>query len=177
MIRRLDEHPERYNAIKWVHFQNEEINRFGSFAVHMARRLPQVKKLELCPGRRWLYWKPGQLHAQVFLHVRIAFESVTTLWLSWVIFPSAMVFGRLLCALPHLISLTCYRVSFTKQGVVPVLSLLQLATVDLDDSPHVVDFLVETGAGAFLRHVTCNGDTKLCSPCCCLIALLPFHYG
>ncbi|CCM06406.1 uncharacterized protein FIBRA_08667 [Fibroporia radiculosa] len=157
LIRRLNEHPERYNAIKRVHFMNKSINNFGSFAVHMAGKLPQLETLEL--NFAWVLgqWEPGQLHPRVFLHMRVAFESVTTLCLAWVSFPSVVVFGRLLCALPRLALLTCGRVELKKPGVVSGLlpSPLRLATVDLFNSYDVVDFLVQTDVGTFLRHVGC----------------------
>ncbi|CCM06982.1 uncharacterized protein FIBRA_09297 [Fibroporia radiculosa] len=44
----------------------------------------------------------GKLHAQVFLHVSLTFRSVIKLELVDVTFPSAVVFGRLVRALPHL---------------------------------------------------------------------------
>ncbi|CCM06453.1 uncharacterized protein FIBRA_08717 [Fibroporia radiculosa] len=175
LIRRLNEHPERYNAIKRVHFMNNKINNFGSLAVHMAGKLPHVETLE--PNFPWRHrdWEPGQLHPQVFLHVRVAFESATTLRLARLTFPSAVVFGRLLCALPRLTSLTCGHVKFTNPGGVPgpVPSSLRLATVDLDSSDDVIGFLVETRAGAFLSHVVVrrSGDLEACSRLVAVAAL------
>lgn len=123
LIRRLEEHPERCGTIKRVHFVNEKINNFGSIVVHMAGKLPEVERLILSCDRSihsyFCDWDAGQLHAHVFLHVRVAFESVTTLALFEVRFPSAVVFKRLVCALPRLASLTRKLVEFKQQGVVP----------------------------------------------------------
>ncbi|CCL99879.1 uncharacterized protein FIBRA_01904 [Fibroporia radiculosa] len=169
LIRRLEENPERCGAIKRVHFVNEKINTFGSIAVRMAGKLPQVETLTLSCDRSihsyFCDWDAGQLHTHVFLHVRVAFESVTTLDLFEVRFPSAMVFGRLVCALPRLTSLTCELVEFKQPSVAPSPgpSLLRLGAVNLADSPHIVDFLLETRAGAFLRHITYSGSVEACS--------------
>ncbi|CCM06404.1 uncharacterized protein FIBRA_08665 [Fibroporia radiculosa] len=168
LIGRLNEYPERYDAIKKVHFENDKINTFGSFVICMAGRLTQVETLELSSHSSGSCdWDPGQLHTQVFLHVRIAFESVTTLGLIWVSFPSAVVFGRLLYSLPCLASLTCNYVTFKKRGILlgTVSSPLRLATVDLVNSRDVVDFLVITRAGASLRHIAAchDQDREACS--------------
>ncbi|CCM06455.1 uncharacterized protein FIBRA_08719 [Fibroporia radiculosa] len=156
LICRLDKHLGRYSAIKRMRFENKKINTFGSFAVRMAGKLTNVETLVLNIGE----WEPGQLHPRIFLYVRAAFESVTALHLAWVSFPSAVVFGRLLCALPRLASLTCSRVKCKRSFVQPpVPRPLRVSTIDLLDSPDVVDFLVETGAGASHHHVTISGLT------------------
>ncbi|CCL99878.1 uncharacterized protein FIBRA_01903 [Fibroporia radiculosa] len=162
LIKRLDEHPERYSVIKRVHFVNHKINNFGSFAVRMAGKLVHVERL-YCGNHGmwpWCEWDPGQLHAHGFLHVRVAFESVTTLHLFGISFPSAAVFGRLLSALPRLASLTCEYVLFKKRGIVRATGPCLLRTVDLNSSPGVIDFLVTTGAGTSLRYVTVCGPVE-----------------
>ncbi|CCM03420.1 uncharacterized protein FIBRA_05551 [Fibroporia radiculosa] len=184
LISRLNEHPERYSRINSVRFVNDKINSFGSFVILMAGKLPQVETLS-CGNRHspgLCEWIPGQLHTQVFLHVRVAFESVTTLRLCFVRFPSAMVFGKLLCALPHLASLVCEGVYFKNPGVIPgtTRSLLQFGTLDLLDSRCIVDFLIETGVGAFLSHVIIrrSGDLEACSTLVrvAALSLSSFHF-
>ncbi|CCM03418.1 uncharacterized protein FIBRA_05549 [Fibroporia radiculosa] len=165
LIRRLDEHPDRYGRIKTVRFVNGKISTFGSLAILMAGKLPNVEMLELKSGSlTWFHcdWEPGQLHSRIFLHVRAAFESVTTLHLFWILFPSAAVFGRLIHALPRLGSLTCNGVRFKNPSVMPgpVASPLRLATVGLFESPDVVDFLVQSGPGAFFLHQVVVGPQR-----------------
>ncbi|CCM01066.1 uncharacterized protein FIBRA_03114 [Fibroporia radiculosa] len=155
LINALKQNPERCHAIKTVsfHFQWDSalMSIFGTFAVCMAQRLPPVKRLIL--GR--YNWELGQLHAQVFVHITLAFESVAVLKLMEVRFPSAAVFGRLLRALPRLSSLTCWSVSFRKRGDVAgriwELHPLRLEGADVRDSDDVVNFLVLVGAQ--LRHL------------------------
>ncbi|CCM06545.1 uncharacterized protein FIBRA_08819 [Fibroporia radiculosa] len=121
------------------------IGNFGSFAACMACKLPRVELL-----RFWhCSWVAEQLHTQVFLHITLAFGSVTTLDLDHVEFPSAVVFRRLLRALPLLSSLTCYQVRFKKEcdaaGTARAPYSLRFDTVDLFYSDDVMDFLPLAG--------------------------------
>ncbi|CCM05503.1 uncharacterized protein FIBRA_07726 [Fibroporia radiculosa] len=154
----LCKHPEQCGAVETVLFDFElrSIGLLGSFAVRMVQKLPRVESLKL-----WhCTWETGQLHAQVLLHVTLTFGSVTKLELFNVTFPSAVVFGRLLRALPRLASLKCWYVQFKKgchvEGVVRVpLGSLQLDVVDLYDSDDVFDLLASIGV--HLRHLICHG--------------------
>ncbi|CCM06454.1 uncharacterized protein FIBRA_08718 [Fibroporia radiculosa] len=51
LIRRLDDNPERYNAIKRVQFVNKKISNFGSFVIHLVGKLHKVETLDL--KSRW----------------------------------------------------------------------------------------------------------------------------
>ncbi|CCM06961.1 uncharacterized protein FIBRA_09275 [Fibroporia radiculosa] len=152
LINALNQDPERCHAIKMVsfNFRWKSMSIFGTFAVCMAQKLPQVKHLVL--GR--YHWELGQPHAQIFDHVTLAFESITVLDLMDVEFPSAVVFGRLVRALPQLSSLKCWSVTFRKRAYVAgriwQLHPLRLDAAEVRRSDDVVDFLVSIGAQ--LRH-------------------------
>ncbi|CCM06959.1 uncharacterized protein FIBRA_09273 [Fibroporia radiculosa] len=125
LINTLVEHPDRCSAIRTVWFRpGQSIGRFGSFAVRMVQKLPRVEVLRLWDCK----WESGQLHAQVSLHITLTFGSVTRLELLEVTFPSAVVFGRLMRALPCLSSL---------------------------GSDDVINFLASISA--HIRHLTCYG--------------------
>ncbi|CCM00879.1 uncharacterized protein FIBRA_02925 [Fibroporia radiculosa] len=154
LISSLKQDPERCHAItKTVlfHFQRESMSIFGTFAVCMAQKLPRVKCLVLLGCQ----WDTGQLHAQVFVHITLAFESVTVLELQAVRFPSAVVFGWLVRALPRLSSLKCWSVFFERHGYVAgriwELHPLRLDGAEVRHSDDVVDFLVLIGTQ--LRHL------------------------
>ncbi|CCM06585.1 uncharacterized protein FIBRA_08863 [Fibroporia radiculosa] len=157
LINSLVEHPDRCSAIKtvWIGIEDQSIGPFGSFAVRMVQKLPRVEFLRL-----WCWnWESGQLHAQAFLHITLTFGSVTRLQLFEVIFPSAVVFGRLMRALPRLSFLECIGVQFKHgchvTGAVRVPGTLRLDAADLDHSDDVFDFLASIGA--HIRHLTCYG--------------------
>ncbi|CCM01067.1 uncharacterized protein FIBRA_03115 [Fibroporia radiculosa] len=154
LINTLNHDPERCYAIKTVSFDlwRTSTGILGTFAVCMAQKLSRVKRLILLECE----WEPRQLHAQVFVHITLAFESVTVLELKYVRFPSAAVFGRLVRALPRLLSLQCWHVSFDKHGYVAgriwELHPLRLDVAELVDSDDVADFLMLIGAQ--LRHLS-----------------------
>ncbi|CCM00855.1 uncharacterized protein FIBRA_02900 [Fibroporia radiculosa] len=156
LINILSEHPERCHVIKTVSFDfgGKSVGIFGSFTVRMMQKLPRVELLRIENGA----WAAGQLHTQVFLHVTLTFESVTKLLLHFVPFPSAVVFWRLIRALPRLSSLSCMKVRFKNgcnmAGVVRVQRPLRLDVVDLSFSDDVADVLASIGA--HLRHLSCN---------------------
>ncbi|CCM01065.1 uncharacterized protein FIBRA_03113 [Fibroporia radiculosa] len=154
LINTLNQNPERCYTIKTVSFkfQKKSMSIFGMFAICMARKLPRTERLAF-----WRCdWDTGQLHAQVFIHITLAFESVTVLELKYVRFPSAVVFGRLMRALPRLSSLKCWDVSFDKHsdaaGRIWELHPLRLDDAELWDSDDVANFLVLIGAQ--LRHLS-----------------------
>ncbi|CCM05499.1 uncharacterized protein FIBRA_07722 [Fibroporia radiculosa] len=132
-----------------------QFGNFGSFAVRMVQKLPRVDILRLSHCQ----WEAGQLHAQVFLHVTLTFGSVTKLELFDVSFPSAVVFWRLLSALPRLSSLDCRFVEFKRDchvlGAVRLPGSLRLDVAHLDDCDGVFDFL--TSISVRLRHLICHG--------------------
>ncbi|CCM01070.1 uncharacterized protein FIBRA_03118 [Fibroporia radiculosa] len=148
LINKLNQDTKRCHAIRTVsfHFQGKSMSIFGTFAVCMAQKLPSVKHLLL----RGCEWEPRQLHAQVFVHITLAFESVRMLELERVRVPSAVVFGRLLRALPRLSSLKCWDVSFNKHsdvaGRIWKLYPLRLDAAEMVGSDDVVDFLILIGA-------------------------------
>ncbi|CCM00873.1 uncharacterized protein FIBRA_02919 [Fibroporia radiculosa] len=154
LINTLKEHSGKCRIIQTISFDlfKKPIGNFGSFAVCMAQRLPQVKLLRLLECE----WIVEQLHTQVFLHVTLAFGSITALELFSMTFPSAAVFGRLIRALPHLSSLVCRGIRFEKRrdvvGPFRVLHPLRLDTVDLSYSADVIDFLASIGA--HIRHLS-----------------------
>ncbi|KZS99649.1 uncharacterized protein LAESUDRAFT_606320, partial [Laetiporus sulphureus 93-53] len=76
-------------------------------AILLARKLPRLEKLTIWSSE----WKPWTMHRDVFLH--LSGFSVTCLQLYWVTFPSITVFGRFVCALPHLVKLECLSLRFT----------------------------------------------------------------
>ncbi|CCM00878.1 uncharacterized protein FIBRA_02924 [Fibroporia radiculosa] len=104
-------------------------------------------------------WRPYQLHPQVFIHVTVAFGSVKVLTLEDMMFPSALVFGQLVRALPQLSSLTCrwvgFKSSYDVVGRIWELHPLRLDTVQVWDYDDVVDFFVSRGAR--LRSLSWSG--------------------
>ncbi|CCM00865.1 uncharacterized protein FIBRA_02911 [Fibroporia radiculosa] len=158
LIKVLNKHPERCRPIKAVSFDwwNESVAVFGTFAICMAQKLPRVELLRFENG----VWVVGQLHTQIFLHVTLAFGSVTILDFFSVKFPSAVVFGRLVRALPRLASLYCHQVHFEKRcdvaSTVWVRHPLRLDTVDLHNSNDVIDFLASSDA--HVRHLSSRND-------------------
>ncbi|CCM06544.1 uncharacterized protein FIBRA_08818 [Fibroporia radiculosa] len=155
LINILRESPERCRAIKRVSFRlgYGSACNVGLFAVCMAQKLPRAESLRLVG----INWKPEQLHPQVFVHVTLAFESVTMLELSSTMFPSALVFGRLVRALPRLSVLDCYDVNFEKHCDVASRIWerhpLWLDTANLQVSDDVVGFLVTIGVR--VRQLSC----------------------
>ncbi|CCM06960.1 uncharacterized protein FIBRA_09274 [Fibroporia radiculosa] len=159
LINALNQDPERCHTMKTVsfYFGRMSIGLFGTFVVCTAQKLPRVKRLILGGCE----WDTGQLHAQVFVHITLAFESVTVLELDHVRFPSAVVFGRLVHALPRLSSLKCWSVFFERRGDVAgriwELHPLRLDSAEVLDSDDVVDFLVSIGAQ--LRHLSWRDES------------------
>ncbi|CCM05497.1 uncharacterized protein FIBRA_07720 [Fibroporia radiculosa] len=157
LIRTLGEHPERSRVVKTVLFEfaPQSIGLLGSFAVRTMQTLPRVKFLRLSHCK----WESGRLHAQVFLHLTLTFGSVTKLELFNVTFPSAVVFGRLVRALPRLSTLECQIVRFQKGchvvDAVRVPGSLRLDAASLNGSDDVFDFLVSIGAQ--VGHLSCYG--------------------
>ncbi|CCM01068.1 uncharacterized protein FIBRA_03116 [Fibroporia radiculosa] len=153
LINTLNQDQERCRVIKTVSFNfgRTSTSIFGTFAVCMAQKLPQTECLTFWQCE----WEPRQLHAQVFVHITLAFESVTVLELRDALFPSAAVFGRLVRALPRLSSLKCWNVVFEKHGYVAgriwELHPLRLDDAEVWSSDDVADFLVFIGAQ--LRHL------------------------
>ncbi|CCM00872.1 uncharacterized protein FIBRA_02918 [Fibroporia radiculosa] len=154
----------RLSVVRTVDFSSGKIDTFGSFVVRMARALPRVETLRLQQCK----WVPGQLHSQVFMHINAAFESVTTLDLYVVTFPSPVALGRLVRALPRLSALSFYAVKVEKRDVVPgtvqVPSTLRLETVHLFDSCDVVDFLVTATISACIKHLTFRDYDRIACP-------------
>ncbi|CCM06085.1 uncharacterized protein FIBRA_08332 [Fibroporia radiculosa] len=142
----------RRNSVKTVTIW-KTIDVLGPFSACMAQKLPRVETLCL----RRCDWKPGQLHPQIFFHIRAAFASVIRLVLGDVSFPSVSVFGRLVCALPCLSSLECslleFKVPVFAPGAVRPRDGLALTNIDLWECDEVMDFLVATSIATGLHHV------------------------
>ncbi|CCL98428.1 uncharacterized protein FIBRA_00425 [Fibroporia radiculosa] len=116
LINMLDQNPERCRAIKMVSFEfhwHKLVGMFGSFAACMAQKL-----------------------SRVFVHVTLAFGSVSMLELSEVAFSSDLVFGRLSLAVGAASPPTRHR--------------------QLDECDDVFDFLALIGA--HLRRLSCHED-------------------
>ncbi|CCM00877.1 uncharacterized protein FIBRA_02923 [Fibroporia radiculosa] len=154
LIDTLNQDPDRCRAIETISFSlvKTSVGIFGSFSVCMAMKLPRIELLRL----QWCEWVAGQLHAQVFVHITLAFGSVTMLHLNFATFPSALVFGRLVRALPCLSFLRCHHVSFERPynvaSIVQARRPVRLDTIHLMDSDDVVDFLVSSST--HLRHLS-----------------------
>ncbi|CCM02013.1 uncharacterized protein FIBRA_04089 [Fibroporia radiculosa] len=140
----------------------------GPFATSMARKLVHVRTLVLKPLSIQEDWKPKLLHADIFLHLRIAFDSVTNLYIefNWEsLFPSAVLLARFLYSLPQLSHFYC-RGGLKRQDdpkdfdfnphVVLQPSDWPLAHVDLDyaGATGVMHFLVKTSIAATLTSIS-----------------------
>ncbi|CCM05325.1 uncharacterized protein FIBRA_07539 [Fibroporia radiculosa] len=151
-VYRLGEERRRRDAIRLVRI-DEHVAVLGSFAACMARRLPHAETLVL----RSLEWVPGELHRHVFMHVGATFQSVATLVLFEVGFPSVAVFGRLVCALPRLSSLMCWALDFRTSGFIAgsvrMPKRCALTRLVLGYSPDVVDLFVLTSIGTGLQRL------------------------
>ncbi|CCM04274.1 uncharacterized protein FIBRA_06445 [Fibroporia radiculosa] len=107
------------------------------------------------------FWEATVLHVDVFAHLRMTFPNVTRLTLDFVVFPSAVVFARLVYSFPHLARLACYSVSFRTRGrsvrgrALPPKGFA-LADLELCASVDVVDFLVDSSAGPGLHRIKCE---------------------
>ncbi|PCH34465.1 hypothetical protein WOLCODRAFT_148511 [Wolfiporia cocos MD-104 SS10] len=80
--------------------------------------LPLVWRLDILRA----IWKPSDFHPLLLVHLS-AFSSLTTLRLYYVTFPKVREFGRLVCALPGLVHLTCENVLFTNTAPCPSLAI------------------------------------------------------
>ncbi|CCM06088.1 uncharacterized protein FIBRA_08335 [Fibroporia radiculosa] len=107
MIRK---HRYLQNAIHLVHF--DRMDAMGLFATMMVRKLPSLQMIGI---RGPTEWKSGLMHADVPMFLA-TFTSITRLSLKWVTFPSVVVFGRLVCALPNLTYLQCQWLTFRADG-------------------------------------------------------------
>ena len=83
------------------------IQHFNTFTSMLAKKLPSMYRLTIAASE----WQSGTAHRNAFLHLS-TFTGVTDLYLMDVMFPSKVVFARLVCALPSLSKITCIEVSF-----------------------------------------------------------------
>ncbi|CCL99370.1 uncharacterized protein FIBRA_01388 [Fibroporia radiculosa] len=79
----------------------------GTFAMMLAGKFTRLDQLEIVRAR----WVPSTFHPDIFLHLT-AFASISHLKLDNVFLPSALIFGRLICAFPNLRRLECGIMSF-----------------------------------------------------------------
>ncbi|KZT08065.1 uncharacterized protein LAESUDRAFT_615278, partial [Laetiporus sulphureus 93-53] len=84
-----------------------DLSALSMAAMLLARKLPRLERLTIGESK----WQPWTMHKDIFLH--LSGFSVTCLNLIQVTFPSVTVFGRLVCALPHLVELLCFELQFT----------------------------------------------------------------
>jgi len=127
------------------------------FAMMFAGKMPRLEELEV----RHAEWKPGEMHADVFLHLS-AFTSITRLTLSGITFPSVQTFGRLVSALPSLATLVCHRIEFRAHDVnvgallrrPRKLVTLYLSIRDLPTLHDISRWLVGTTMASTLKEIT-----------------------
>ncbi|KAH9931455.1 uncharacterized protein B0H18DRAFT_84663 [Fomitopsis serialis] len=145
----LDTHPQLRARVKVVVVlgtvstgeTRRPIPHFGTFASMLAGKLPSLGHLGIGNAA----WQSGTMHRHVFVHLS-TFVNVAGLHLVHVTFPSKIIFGRLVCALPNLRELSCQTLIFRSKDFHPsALSTTppRLATLHLDGpSDDVVDLLV-----------------------------------
>ncbi|KZT00701.1 uncharacterized protein LAESUDRAFT_612207, partial [Laetiporus sulphureus 93-53] len=109
-VKELKQAPE---LSKWPHDMTilghlrTDLSALSLAAILLARKLPRLETLTIWHSE----WEPWTMHRDVFLH--LSGFSVTRLHLYDVRFPSITVFGRFVCALPRLVTLTCWDLEFT----------------------------------------------------------------
>ncbi|CCM02012.1 uncharacterized protein FIBRA_04088 [Fibroporia radiculosa] len=147
--------PSIRNLVKTVTIRSA--GALGPFSLCLARKLSQVETLEFV-GKRWplVEWKPILFHVDLFAHMNATFETVTHLSLFHVEFASVVIFGRLLSALPRLVTLVCRRIYFKTCTVIlgaarPPKNLIRLK---LEDGSGVVDYLDAISSAIHLVDLT-----------------------
>ncbi|KZT67497.1 hypothetical protein DAEQUDRAFT_386824 [Daedalea quercina L-15889] len=107
------------------------IPHLGTLTLMLGKK--KIPRLETFIIRR-AEWQSGALHRDFFLHLS-HFATIPDLHLVNVIFPSKLVFARLIRALPNLTQLYCTHVTFRSQAFDPSAFLstpTQIKTVRLD---------------------------------------------
>ncbi|CCM00818.1 uncharacterized protein FIBRA_02860 [Fibroporia radiculosa] len=158
MARLVRREPYLKDAVKKVVLMGgdrdfEVLPHFGTFAAMLARQLTRAAKLEV----HWAKWQTGLFHPDVFLHMT-AFTSITHLRIYFVSFPSVLVFGRFVSALPQLKQLECAHVhfengSFDKRSPVVRSFPTQFVLDGITGVEGVIDFVVGTTISAKLEEL------------------------
>ncbi|CCL98465.1 uncharacterized protein FIBRA_00463 [Fibroporia radiculosa] len=161
----LRDKKQAHRVVKAIQSRHSRVNASEAvtltqpFAFSTGRKLPQVDSLTIGDNAIDLgsVWHANSMHVDAFTHFRVTFESLTRLTLVKVEFPSAIVFGRLICSFPHLTSLTCHSLklkttAFVQGRVLPP-NGFALTRVDLHNADDVVEFLVVSLISAAFQHV------------------------
>ncbi|CCM06087.1 uncharacterized protein FIBRA_08334 [Fibroporia radiculosa] len=151
---------------------HDNIDVLGTISACLARRLPKADALRIYSCE----WSPGRLHPHIFMHIRATFETVTSVFLADVAFPTTAVFGRLICSLPQLSAFTCMNVTFKRPGFRPgfispmgrpSLTSLNILNGEDDDSREhaaikdILEFVVSASMVTHLRHIGLFGCESL----------------
>ncbi|KZT08302.1 uncharacterized protein LAESUDRAFT_676281, partial [Laetiporus sulphureus 93-53] len=105
MLKQMPELSNRTHDMNIISYM--DLSALSIAAILLARKLPRLEWLRIWNSK----WEPWMMHRDVFLH--LSGFSVTRLDLIGVTFPSITVFGRLVCALPHLVRLDLEDLTFT----------------------------------------------------------------
>ncbi|OSX57072.1 hypothetical protein POSPLADRAFT_1036966 [Postia placenta MAD-698-R-SB12] len=87
--------------------KRDTISHLGTFVPALAGRFANLMRLYLKGD-----WPAGMMHQDFFIHLS-AFSSITHLSLVELHLPNVSVFGRMVCALPNLVSIKCHRCTVT----------------------------------------------------------------
>lgn len=87
--------------------KRDTISHLGTFVPALAGRFANLMRLYLKGD-----WPAGMMHQDFFIHLS-AFSSITHLSLVELHLPNVSVFGRIVCALPNLVSIKCHRCTVT----------------------------------------------------------------
>ncbi|CCM05330.1 uncharacterized protein FIBRA_07544 [Fibroporia radiculosa] len=158
LIKLMHKYPESWlTPIVPVHTVScSKFDLLAPFAAVAARRLTRIEGLSLKDAE----WLPSMFHADaadVFLCLN-TLTSIVRLELHNVVFPSGVVFGRLLCSLPRISLLLCDRVAFRAHGdtlgcILPPKNF-RLAEIELSESYNAVELLNTTSILHFLKTLT-----------------------
>ncbi|KZT63518.1 hypothetical protein DAEQUDRAFT_815604 [Daedalea quercina L-15889] len=85
-----------------------------TFVSMLAKKLPSVNVLSIANAK----WQGGMMRPKAFLYLS-TFDNVTDLRLSRIIFPSPIIFVRLVSALPRLTILRCWSLEFKSNYLNP----------------------------------------------------------
>lgn len=144
------------------------LRTLGLFAAMFAGKMPRLEELLVWGSDSWMEWKPGEMHADVFLHLS-AFTSITRLILQNVRFPSVQTFGRLLSAFPSLATLECGWIEFKAHNLnvgallrrPRKLATLDLGLLDLATLDDICRLLVGTEMASTLKEIK-SWSIRLC---------------
>lgn len=94
---------------------DQPIPHLATFASRLGGRWPSVKELRISSA----VWRARDLDADTVFRDLARFPSITQLTLVDVKFPTILMLGRLVCALPRLDDVRLYNVRFTRQPFDP----------------------------------------------------------